>query len=297
MRINTLSSGLGAAARGTAGRQSQLLLLVSGEGDGRPGETVLSKAMSEAQKASRTVLSRLDEVRSAASEQRKAAAQQKLELARKKLQMLRMLSGDPKMAARQAKQIAQDIREAAREYGAAAGSGGTVSGAPEAGMAAGQGAADPAAATPGDKAGEAGARNGGTEAVPSAEAQPSGLPGADGKPEAGKPSTREEAARAYQDTAAKLDRKAAASEADREVLDKFKQAADEAKRLIEEAVRKLKARKPGDGDAREAEAAARAMVAEIDKLADAMGQAATALQAGGAADGLAPPVLALNILA
>ena len=120
MRINTLSSGLGAAARGTAGRQSQLLLLVSGEGDGRPGETVLSKAMSEAQKASRTVLSRLDEVRSAASEQRKAAAQQKLELARKKLQMLRMLSGDPKTVARQAKQIAQEIREADKEYGAAA---------------------------------------------------------------------------------------------------------------------------------------------------------------------------------
>ncbi|WP_163363558.1 hypothetical protein, partial [Enterobacter cloacae] len=75
-----------------------------------------------------------------------------------------------------------------------------------------------------------------------------------------KATAREEAAKAYQDMAGKLGQKGAASTAEREVLDKFKQAAAEAKRLIEDAVRKLRARNANDPDAREAEKAKNAML-------------------------------------
>jgi CHASE3 domain sensor protein len=55
---------------------------------------------------------------------------------------------------------------------------------------------------------------------------------------------------------------------EQEILSAFKDAAREAKRLIEDAIRKLKAKNPSDPDAREAEQAKAAMDKEIKELSD-----------------------------
>ncbi|MGL4288423.1 MAG: hypothetical protein ACRCVA_18890 [Phreatobacter sp.] len=303
---------------------ASVLLLGQPDTDKQAGATPLfgsSKALAEAQKSSRDLLAKLDQVRTSAVSDRKAAAQQKLELARKKLQMLRMMGGDPKTIARQAKQIAQEIREAAKEYGAAVQSGGGASmgaatteaptapaeaAAAKGGEASAGAAADPTTGTEGQ-----------SQASKPAEAAQAGQPdkeqpgqgtadkGSVDKGSVDKATAREQAAKAYQDMAAKVDQKGAANQAEREVLDKFKQAADEAKRLIEDAVRKLRARNANDPDAREAEKAKNAMLKQIDELGDTMRAAETGADAAGppadgagvdgAGAGVATP--AINILA
>ncbi len=89
------------------------------------------------------------------------------------------------------------------------------------------------------------------------------------------------------------------AQADQDALSKFKDAARAAKALIEDAVRKLRARNPGDVDAQDAERAKAQMDAEVRRLGDAM----AASQDGGveppaagtpSADGASP---ALDILA
>lgn len=300
-----------------AGQDASVLLLGASDADRQAGAYSVfgsSKALADAQKSARDLLAKLDQVRTSAVSERKAAAQQKLELARKKLQMLRMMGGDPKTIARQARQIAQEIREAAKEYGAAvqAGSGATLA------AATAEAPATPAEATAakGSEAAAGAAADATTGAEGQAQARAAetaqaGQGGADkgsadkGSADKGpvdKATVREQAAKAYQDMAAKLDQKGAASTAEREALDKFKQAADEAKRLIEDAVRKLRARNANDPDAREAEKAKNAMLNQIDELGDTMRAAETGIDAaspatGGAGAEVATAVPAINILA
>ena len=85
---------------------------------------------------------------------------------------------------------------------------------------------------------------------------------------------------AYQDAAARVAAQANKDRGEQEILVQFKDAAREAKRLIEDAVRKLKAKNPSDPDAREAEQAKAAMEKEIEKLSDTI----QAQRDGGATD-------------
>ncbi|MBN8940152.1 MAG: hypothetical protein J0H01_11700 [Rhizobiales bacterium] len=319
------AAGKAGAKPATGGSQdASVLLLGSADGERQAGAYSLfgsSKTVSEAQKSARDLLTKLDQMRTSAVSDRKASAQQKLELARQKLQMLRMMGGDPKMIARQAKQIAQEIREAAREYGAAVQSGAAAlgTGAAEAPPAPAEAAAAKGAEAATGAADQATGAEGQTQAAKPAEAAQAGQadkgqPGqgaaekgaADkGSVERGsvdKATAREEAAKAYQDMAAKLGQKGAASTAEREVLDKFKQAAAEVKRLIEDAVRKLRARNANDPDAREAEKAKNAMLKEVDQLGDTMRAAETGADAtvpatAGAGIDAAIAVPVINILA
>jgi hypothetical protein len=230
-----------------------------------PGD--VAKSLAEDQKKASDLLAVLDQAKKSMVSDLKGAALEKLNRARKKLELLRMFGGDPKAVAREAKRIAEEIRAAAREYAAALKSegGGDVSAAdsspagasasatsapPELGAAQAAGVAD---------AGEAGAK---PADAPAKDAAPAVVETAD--PEA----ARQQTVQAYQDVAARAAAQANKDRGEREVLAQFKNAAREAKRLIEDAARKLKAKNPSGPDARDAERAKAAMDEEIKELSD-----------------------------
>jgi hypothetical protein len=271
-------------------------------------------------KANDTILQLHDAQRSMVSD-RKAAAKQRLDMAGAKLQMLRMFAGDPKAMAQQAKQIAREIQQAAREYGAAlkveggAAATGAIAGPPA--QANGDQAGAAAEASPGEGGLAGGTEAGAGERVDPAETAAAADDAPDAK--AGEPATRsanpaktdqEKAAEAYQAAAADLSSRHSKAQGEREAIDAFKQAAREAKRLIEEAARRMKAEEGGDGEVRQLDASARAMtraVDDLDRAAAETGQVGPAGQAGlGAANGLAvatasiaaaPIAVAVDILA
>lgn len=231
---------------------------------------------------SKAMVAQLEQAGKAMIGDRKAAAQQKLDRARAKLQMLRMFGGDPKAMARQARQIAQEIREAAREYGAALkAEGGSAAPAVPATPAT---PSSPAASGEGTNAAE-----GGAAAATSGDAKV----GEDGQAE------RDKLVAGYQNAAAEMASKGDKARAEREAIDKFKQAADEAKRLIEEAIRRLKAEKANDPLIGELEKAKGAMTKAIDELDDAADSPAPVAAASVTAPATAAPVAiaAIDILA
>ena len=163
---------------------------------------------------------------------RKGEALEKLNRARKKLELLRMFGGDPKAVAREAKRIADEIRAAAREYAAALNSeGGDVSAAASAPVDAS--AAVTSVFRPALRRQQKRTRSRQMR-LPRTLLQPSSR-----RPI---PSSPAEPAQAYQDAAARVAAQANKDRGEQEVLAQFKDAAREAKRLIEEAVRKLKAK-------------------------------------------------------
>ena len=186
--------------------------------------------------------------------ERKAAAKQKLDQAKARLQMLRMFAGDPKAMARQAKQIAQDIREAARAYGAA-------------------GAADvPAEATS-------------AESAPGAETAAVGSvgPTANAPPGEGSPPSAEEqrqqAADAYRAAAQDIASRGAKSQAEREEIEQFKDAARQARQLLQEAARRLRQENSDPAEIGEIEKVSRSMTRAVEDLSapDATGAVAGAI--------------------
>jgi hypothetical protein len=197
---------------------------------------------------------------------RKAAAKQKLDQAKAKLQMLRMFAADPKAMARQAKQIAQEIREAARAYGAA----GAVDVPADATSSdsASRGEANPGATgqtgaeTPPDPAKGARSQPGDTGAV----AEPGDSPGEDRPPTAEE--QRQTVAAAYRAAAHDVASRGAKSQAEREEIEQFKDAARQARQLLEEAARRLRQ----DG-------ADPAEIGEIDKVSRSMTRAVEDLSA------------------
>ncbi len=235
-------------------------------------------------KASDTILQLQDAQRSMVSD-RKAAAKQRLDMAKARLQMLRMFAGDPKAMAQQAKQIAREIQQAANAYGAALQAEGAAAVTGAVGAAPAQAGDGGAEAGPGvhvDPAQTAAAavdapndRNGvGDKAV-----EPTDRSGNPAKGE------REKAAEAYQAAAADLSSRHSKSQGEREAIEAFKQAAREAKRLIEEAARRMKAEEGGEGEVRQLDASARAMTRAVDDLDKAV---AGAGQAGLGAAGVLP---------
>lgn len=236
----------------------------------------LPQEVRDAHQRSQDVLAQLEQAGKAMVADRKGAAEQKLEQARAKLAMLRMYGGDPKAIARQAKEIAREIREAAREYGAAL-------------KAEGGGAGT--AAMPMPAAGEQAAPQAGGEADPgAAEAQGPQAPrpedpnAAARKPEAADPKAadpeaeRERVAATYREAAAEIAAQGARAQGQRETIDKFKQATDEARRVIEDAIRKLKEQKQ-DG----------ALVDELTRAKDSMARAVEALDGAASEAGAGVP--------
>lgn len=238
----------------------------------------LPQEVRDRQQKSKDLLAQLEQAGKAMIGDRKAAAQQKLDQARAKLQMLRMFGGDPKAMARQARQIAQEIREAARDYGAALkAEGGGVAATPQVPAT----PAAPAAPSEGDAA-----ANGADPATASD----------DGKAGEGGQTGCERLAEGYRNAAAEIASKGDKARAEREAIDKFKQAADEARRLIEEAIRKLRAQKAhgaNDPLVDELEKAKGSMVKAVGELDDAASGGVAAAPAGGMT--VAPP--SVDILA
>lgn len=237
------------------GRLASLLVLPDG----------LSKSLAEDQKAAADLLAVLDQAKKSMASDLKGEALEKLNRARKKLELLRMFGGDPKAVAREAKRIAEEIRAAAREYAAALKSeGGDVSAA----------ASAPVDASASATSGQGAAQATGTSEAAEAHAKPADSPAKDAAPAAVETAdpeaARQQTMQAYQDAAARVAAQANKDRGEQEVLAQFKDAAREAKRLIEDAVRKLKAKNPSDPDAREAEQANAAMEKEIEKLSDAI---------------------------
>lgn len=211
-------------------------------------QTVLDKRKKGAE-----ALAQLEQAHQAGIAHRKGAAKQKLEAARAKLQMVRMFGGDPKAMARQAKRIAQEIREAAREYGAALqAEGGSAAGADGGAGPAETGKADTGVA---DAAGD--------------------------KPDAGDAGQDPDAshkASAYQTAATDMAARSDKARAEREDIEKFKEGARDARRLIEEAIRRLKAQKAAARDIDELEGARRSMTEAVDDLDKASSDKAAAGQ-------------------
>jgi hypothetical protein len=110
---------------------------------------------------------------------------------------------------------------------------------------------------------------------------------------------RQQTLKAYQDGAAKTAANSEQARGERDALEKFRDAARDAKNLIEEAARKLKAKKSADPDAAEAERAASGLDHDIQQLSDAIQtqQIETAGVATGAATIDASASVAINILA
>jgi hypothetical protein len=235
------SSSADPAVRGTGFAQARLASLLVLPDD-------VAKSLAEDQKRAADLLAVLDQAKKSMISDLKGEALEKLNRARKKLELLRMFGGDPKAVAREAKRIAEEIRAAAREYAAAlkAEGGGDVSAA--------EGEQGTAQATGTSEAAEAGAKP--------ADAAPAVVETADLE------AARQQTVQAYQDAAARAAAQANKDRGEREVLAQFKDAAREVKRLIEDAVRKLKAKNPSDPDAREAEQAKAAMEKEIKELSD-----------------------------
>jgi hypothetical protein len=233
---------------------------------------------------SKAMVAQLEQAGKAMIGDRKAAAQQKLDRARAKLQMLRMFGGDPKAMARQARQIAQEIREAAREYGAALKAEGGGAAAVPAVPAPPTTPSGPTASGEGTDAAE-----GGAAAATSGDAKA----GEDGQAERGK------LVAGFQNAAAEMASKGDKARAEREAIDKFKQAADEAKRLIEEAIRRLKAEKANDpliGELEKAKGAMTKAIGELDDAADSPAPVAAA-SVTAPASAVPVPIAAIDILA
>lgn len=232
------------------------------------------------------------------------------------------MGGDPKTIARQAKLIAQEIGAGATEYAVAVASeGGADASAP----------ADPSAAAPAaddsdSSASDAGTTAGSTpeaatgqgapavtgaatDATPTGEKSSAASSSKDSKADSDASSTagattdtdaaRQQTLKAYQDGAAKTAANSERARGERDALEKFRDAARDAKNLIEEAARKLKAKKSADPDAAEAERAASGLDHDIQQLSDAIQtqQIETAGVATGAATTDASASVAINILA
>lgn len=253
------------------------------------GATGLAKVLADQKADTDNALSKLEQARKSMISDRKAAAQEKLERVREALRMLRMLGGDPKVIAAQAKALARELQSAAREYGAAlqAGAGADAAVAPTA-IAPGSG--DAAASTQG-------ATLNGAVATPlaaqpaassdvSANQKPTGVAQAAEKPSGlaavgDADAVRTKALQAYQDRAAGQEAKAAENREIRQTMERFRETGREIKRLIEEAARKLKAQKPTDSDAQDAERAGNAMSREIEQLGKIVGEITGSSDAGG----------------
>jgi hypothetical protein len=110
---------------------------------------------------------------------------------------------------------------------------------------------------------------------------------------------RQKTLKTYHDAAAKTAANSEKASGDRDALQQFKDAARDAKNLIEEAARKLKAKKSTDPDAAEAERAASGLDHDIADLSDAIQtqQIETASVATGAAIADASASVTINILA
>jgi hypothetical protein len=283
----------------------------------------LTKPLTDEQREANDAIRTLDQVKKQLVDDRKSAALQKLERAREQLRVLRSLGGDPKTIARQAKLIAQEIGAAATEYAAAVASeGGADASAP----------ADPSAAAPaaddsGSSASDAGTTAGSTppeaatgqgapavtgaatDATPTGEKSSAASSSKDSKADSDASSTdgattetdaaRQQTLKAYQDGAAKTAANSEQARGERDALEKFRDAARDAKNLIEEAARKLKANKSADPDAADAERAASGLDHDIQQLSDAIQtqQIETAGVAAGAATTDATASVAINILA
>jgi hypothetical protein len=282
----------------------------------------LTKPLTDEQLEANDAIRTLNQVKKQLVDDRKSAALQKLERAREQLRILRSLGGDPKTIARQAKLIAQEIGAGATEYAAAVASeGGADASAP----------ADPSAAAPaaddsGSSASDAGTTAGSTpeaatgqgapavtgaatDATPTGEKSSAASSSKDSKADSDASSTagattdtdaaRQQTLKAYQDGAAKTAANSEQARGERDALEKFRDAARDAKNLIEEAARKLKAKKSADPDAAEAERAASGLDHDIQQLSDAIQtqQIETAGVATGAATTDASASVAINILA
>jgi hypothetical protein len=282
----------------------------------------LTKPLTDEQREANDAIRALNQVKKQLVDDRKSAALQKLERAREQLRILRSLGGDPKTIARQAKLIAQEIGAGATEYAAAVASeGGADASAP----------ADPSAAAPAaddsvSSASDAGTTAGSTpeaatgqgapavtgaatDATPTGEKSSAASSSKDSKADSDASSTagattdtdaaRQQTLKAYQDGAAKTAANSEQARGERDALEKFRDAARDAKNLIEEAARKLKAKKSADPDAAEAERAASGLDHDIQQLSDAIQtqQIETAGVATGAATIDASASVAINILA
>lgn len=250
----------------------------------------LANALTEQLQKTSEALTTLDQARSSVAADSKGEAEQKLDRARKKLQMLRMLGGDPATIAKQAKAIAQEIKAAAREYSAALkseGDGGATAAAatattdstsPETEIPAETGAAavggNPTAAaaeavvvkaTSPDRSGDRsdGSAAGLDPTAKSASSQAAAQP-ADAE------AARQQAIQAYQDAAKGAAAKASRDRGEQQVLEKFKDAAREVKQVIEDAVRKLRAKHPADPDASAAVQAGVSLDHAVQELAGVM---------------------------
>jgi hypothetical protein len=290
-----VSSSVGPAVRVTLLSQARPVALLQTPSNslGLALPDDLAKSLAKDQKAAADLIATLDQVKKSMTSDRKAAAMEKLDRARRKLELLRMFGGDPKAVAREAKRIAEEIRAAAREYAAALKSEGrgdasaadsaavdasasTTAAPPDPGaaQAAGAAAAGEAAAKPADGLAKGDAPPVG-ETAAAATNQPHNLVDQDPAnqepvKETDRDAARQKTVQAYQDAAARVDAKAGKERVEQETLAKFKDAAREAKRLIEDAARKLKAKNPSDPDARDAERAKAAMDEQIQELSDTM---------------------------
>lgn len=195
---------------------------------------------------------------------RKAAAKQKLDQAKARLQMLRMFAGDPKTMARQAKQIAQEIRAAARAYGAAGATEApaetTSSGTSPGGEA---GAAAPGAAALPEDANGSGSQGEGTKKA----AEPRAPAGEEPPPTAEE--QRQQAGDAYRAAAHGIASRGAKSQAEREEIEQFKDAARLARQLLEEAARRLKQEEADPAEIEDLDKVSRSMTRAVEDLSAA----------------------------
>ena len=296
------------------GATALALLSASTPANGQAGGLVLSDQSEKTQDVLRT----LKQAKQSFVSNSKDAALQKLELARKKLALLRSLGGDPKAVARQAKAIAQEISAAAAQYGAAVEADG---GGDAASLAAGSDEAtaqgDTAAPAGTDTASASStataASSDGTQPTPDVSADaattaatsqaeasatgssPASSPATKSTSDAatdastntstsgGSDITRQKTLQAYQD-AAKVSPPSNGVSGDQDAVRQFRDAANDAKNLIEEAARKLKAKHPADPDAAGARRAEADLDQSIQQLSDAVQTEQTAAGAPSAAD-------------
>jgi hypothetical protein len=255
----------------------------------------LAKPLSDEQREANDAIRTLSQVKKQLVDDRKSASLQKLERAREQLRILRSLGGDPKTIARQAKLIAEEIGAAATEYAAAVASEGggdasapddpsaTAPAADESGSSA-SGAEKTAGSTPeAATAQSAQAVTGAaTDATSTIEKSSAGSSSKDSKANSDASPTarattssdtdaaRQATLKAYRDAAAKTVANSEQASGERDALQQFKDAARDAKNLIEEAVRRLKAKKSADPDAADAERAVSSLDHDIQGLSDAI---------------------------
>ncbi len=248
-------------------------------------------------------LTTLKQTQSDSINARKSAALQRLNRVREMLKVLRKFSGlikDPKAILRQAKFLAEELRAAAKDYALAlklegGGSGGGSSAAPvaipsvdvapaESASSSDSPTADSSTADSSPDASEA--DNANTQTAPAA--------GNDSVPEASQPSKpdsldsqdsaamsavagvdqdalRQKIIQTYRDGAEQIETQVKKNSSEQEVLEKFKDAALGIKSLLEDAIRKLKAKNPNDPDAKAGQKALDAMQKQVVELEKTMG--------------------------